>query len=257
MIEHHRSFRIQNAKSATRRHAMGWFGALTLAPFLPRAGLAHDLVSEDANSSGAKRDLAKIVHESEHMLDDLLYHSKASDSIMDHLRQARAVIVIPGLFKAGFLVGLEAGTGLLLARTQDRSWSYPAFLKFTGASLGFQFGYQEARLLLLVMTDGGFSNLLKRPVSIGGELSAAIGGVGDGYNAATTANLGVDLISYMDTSGLFLGASLEGSLLQKADDLTGIYYGEDQATIRTVVLDGQYANPDANRLRQILETSER
>ena len=48
------------------------------------------------------------------------------------LKKARAVVVIPTLLKGGFFLGAEGGTGVLLARTGDGGWSYPAFYTMAG-----------------------------------------------------------------------------------------------------------------------------
>ena len=49
------------------------------------------------------------------------------DGFQPKLNQARAVMVIPSLYKGGFIFGGQYGNGVLLARMPDGSWSYPAF----------------------------------------------------------------------------------------------------------------------------------
>ena len=56
------------------------------------------------------------------------------------LPRAKAVIVVPRLFKGGFIIGGEAGNGVLLARLADGSWSNPAFDELAAASIGLQIG---------------------------------------------------------------------------------------------------------------------
>ena len=56
------------------------------------------------------------------------------------LRRARAVLICPRVFKAGFFVGGEGGSCVLLARSGNGTWSYPTFTDIGSGSLGFQFG---------------------------------------------------------------------------------------------------------------------
>jgi SH3 domain-containing YSC84-like protein 1 len=43
-----------------------------------------------------------------------LRHDKAFGNARDLLRRARAVLIVPRLYKGGFFVGGEVGTGVLL-----------------------------------------------------------------------------------------------------------------------------------------------
>ena len=56
------------------------------------------------------------------------------------LPRAKAVVVVPQLFKGGFIIGGEAGNGVLLARLADGAWSAPAFVELAAASIGLQIG---------------------------------------------------------------------------------------------------------------------
>ena len=59
------------------------------------------------------------------------------------LRNAYGIAIIPGLLKAGFLVGARYGTGILVIHRQDGSWSNPVFVTLTGGSFGLQIGAQS------------------------------------------------------------------------------------------------------------------
>ena len=61
------------------------------------------------------------------------------------LRRARAVMICPQVFRAGFLFGGQGGTCVLTARDAAGSWSSPAFYALGGASFGFQAGHAGRR----------------------------------------------------------------------------------------------------------------
>src|SRR3712207_7707063 len=61
------------------------------------------------------------------------------------LRRARATVICPRLFRAGFIFGGEGGDCLLMARDGAGSWSAPAFYTLGGGSVGFQVGVQDRK----------------------------------------------------------------------------------------------------------------
>ena len=49
--------------------------------------------------------------------------------------------------------------------------------------------------------------------------------VGIGIEGATTAAMGADIVAFANSTGLFAGASLEGSYLDADNDWNALYYG--------------------------------
>ncbi|MBI3710116.1 MAG: lipid-binding SYLF domain-containing protein [Proteobacteria bacterium] len=171
----------------------------------------------------------------------------------DMLDRAKAVIVMPQLIRAGFVVGGEGGAGVLLGRTQDaqRKWSYPAFLSLGSASVGFQIGAEVSEVILVVMTDRGLDKLLGDKVTLGGDLSLAVGNLGGRMEASTTTNVGADVYAFGRSKGLFGGVALKGGILIPNEDSDKAYYGAS-ATTRDIVIEQKFSNPDADRLREAL-----
>ena len=172
--------------------------------------------------------------------------------VKGYLRQAKGVLVIPALLKAGFFVGGEGGSGVLLAKGKGGQWSYPAFYTMGAASFGIQFGGLVSETMLIIMTSNGLNSIINNKVTLGGELNAAIGPHGFGIEGATSTSLGADIITYSVGKGAFLGGGLEGSVIDKQDSLNQGYYKDPQATPEAIVLQGRYKNADADRLRDTL-----
>ena len=74
----------------------------------------------------AQTDQQVVVDRARRTIDDLR-HDKAFGNARQLMHQARAVLIVPRLFKGGFIVGGEGGTGVLLARGSGNTWSDPAF----------------------------------------------------------------------------------------------------------------------------------
>lgn len=183
----------------------------------------------------------------------------ASRSEMEEFRKllavAKGVVVFPQVLKAGFFVGGAGGSGLLLGKNEAGEWSSPAFYTMGQGSIGLQFGAQANELVLVVMTDKGLKAIIDNQVKLGGDLSAAVGPMGTTLGASTTTNLKVDVFSFAISKGLFIGASVEGSILSSNSDSNESYYGKP-ATSQQIVLDRTVNNAQADGLKAALRAAE-
>ncbi len=82
------------------------------------------------------------------------------------LRRAKAVLICPRVFKAGFFVGGEGGSCVLLARSGNGTWSYPTFYDIGSGSFGFQFGVEDSQLMLMIMTNRGLNAVMDSQVGL-------------------------------------------------------------------------------------------
>ncbi len=168
------------------------------------------------------------------------------------LSQAKAVLVVPELVKAGFIIGGEAGSGVLLVRGAEADdWSYPAFYTMAAGSIGFQIGAQVSKVMFLIMTDGGLEAVMSSNMTLGADASVAVGPVGAGIEAGTTFNAEADIYSFSLTKGLFGGLSFEGAVMVPDDEASEAYYGKS-VTARSVVIHREVENPGADGLREAL-----
>lgn len=167
------------------------------------------------------------------------------------LRRARAVVICPRLFRAGFILGGQGGSCVLVARDGAGSWSSPAFYHMGSGSIGLQIGVQDAMIMMTVLTDKGLSALMDSQFKIGADASIAIATIGGGISGATTAAAGADIVTFAKTRGLYAGIALDGSLLSARSDWNRAYYGQSYAA-RQIVVDMAAHNPGADPLRGAL-----
>jgi lipid-binding SYLF domain-containing protein len=146
--------------------------------------------------------------------------------------KAKCVIVVPGLKKGGLIVGGEGGKGFATCYAGG-SWSEPAPLSVGGGTLGAQVGYQSADVLSILTSDKAVKALDEGNMKVGGDLSASAGPVGTGTSKSGDVTVVSDVVSYSKSSGLFAGATLEGTTVQADKDATMALYGSapDMATI--------------------------
>jgi lipid-binding SYLF domain-containing protein len=198
----------------------------------------------------AQGDQQTLVDRSTLALQEMVNES-LSDDPRHLLTKARAVMICPRVFKAGFFFGGEGGACVLLARAGNGTWSYPAFYGMGSGSFGLQIGIQDAQFVMLIMTQRGLNAILDSQFKLGADASLAIATIGAGVQGATTGALGADIVAFSQTRGLYGGISLEGSLMGQRVSWDREYYSRD-VDARQIVLDMQASNPGADPLRDVL-----
>ncbi|MCW5752361.1 MAG: lipid-binding SYLF domain-containing protein [Alphaproteobacteria bacterium] len=172
------------------------------------------------------------------------------------LAQARGVLVFPQILKAGFILGAEGGSGVLLGRDgKTGAWTAPAFFTMGAASIGFQAGAEASEVMLLIMSDRALNAVIEHQVKLGADASIAVGPIGKGMGASTTTNLNADIYSFARTKGLFGGVSLDGAIIKARESMMQAYYGQP-ASARQVVLLRRFEAPHAAPLQQSLQRAE-
>ena len=167
------------------------------------------------------------------------------------LKRARAVMICPQIFRAGFLFGGQGGSCVLVARDGAGSWSSPAFYGLGGGSIGFQAGVQDAEVMFFIMSDKGLQAVMDSQFKLGADASATFVDMGGGVEGATTAALRADIVGFTRARGLYAGISLGGSLMSTKSDWNQAYYGKPLAA-QQIVVQMQASNPAADPLREVL-----
>jgi len=139
------------------------------------------------------------------------------------LAGAEGIAIIPKVIKGGFVIGARYGRGTLLIRDKNHAWHAPVFVSLTGGSIGWQVGVQSTDVILVFKTQKSVQGILSGKFTIGVDAAAAAGPVGRQASAATDLQLKAEVYSYARSRGLFLGASLDGSMLQ-VDSMAGAAY---------------------------------
>jgi len=141
------------------------------------------------------------------------------------LGKAKAVMVVPELLKAGFFFGGEGGTGVLLARRTDGSWSDPAFYIVGAASFGLQIGVETAEVVFFVLSEKALRAWMEDEVKLGTKAGLTVLTIGSNAEAAATTNANIDVVAWSRTKGAFAGLTLEGSLIKPRNEWNESYYG--------------------------------
>jgi lipid-binding SYLF domain-containing protein len=163
-------------------------------------------------------------------------------SYRELIRDAKGFVIYPEVLKAGFILGGSGGTGVLVAKDPATgAWRGPAFYTIGSASFGLLAGVQSAELLVVIRTERGLTTLLSSGAKLGADVSAAVGPKGAGVAAG---NIIADLIVLTRSKGLYVGLSVEGSVVGVREALNHAYYG--QAVTPTDILVRGTTTPPAD-----------
>ena len=160
----------------------------------------------------------------------------------DLLAKSKCVVIVPGLKKAGLVVGGKYGRGFLVCHAGG-SWGSPAALRIEGGSFGFQIGASETDLIMLVMDQRSVNGIMDSKFTLGGDADVAAGPVGRSATAQTDATMNAKILSYSRSRGVFAGVALTGATLRQDLDENAEMYGKKLTTKE--IVNGTVKPPDA------------
>ena len=195
---------------------MKYFALILLVVLLTSPSLAGES-KEPSDEAARVADAATVVRE---------FAGISEGAPRGLVEKAAAVVVIPGLKKAGFVVGGKHGSGVLSVRDENGNWGAPVFVKITGGSIGWQIGVSSTDLVLFFMREKNVGDILDGEFTLGGDAAVAAGPVGRSGSAGTSADLDAEIYSYSRSRGAFAGISIDGSKLYVDKSANRAFYGE-------------------------------
>jgi lipid-binding SYLF domain-containing protein len=194
----------------------------------------------------------QLVARSRLVLDAFLSDPNFKD-IGVYVQNAYAVLIMPEVLKAGFLVGVDYGTGVLLVRDpQTGEWGEPAFYGMGGGSLGLQIGVQSSDMIFTIMNEGAVNKLLAHGVKFGADAGVAAGPLGASVGTATTTYFGEDVYAWGRSQGAFTGFWVDGTLILPKNSWNQAYYGRPIQPEEIVRQQSVAANPEVAALHDAL-----
>jgi lipid-binding SYLF domain-containing protein len=133
--------------------------------------------------------------------------------------------------RTGLWVSGSGGSGVLVARLPDGSWSPPSGLLIHTIGAGFMAGIDIYDCVLVINTPEALAAFQKVRLSLGGEISVAagpvgIGGVGELSITGDEGKKRKPVFSYMKSRGLYAGVQIDGSIVIERNDENARFYGE-------------------------------
>lgn len=179
--------------------------------------------------------------------------------IPDAVLAQAAGLAIFNVLRAGTFHGsLAAGSGLVVARLPDGSWSAPSSFVVSTLGVGFTVGLDVYDCVCVLNTPQQVAAFTRPRVSLGGAASIAVGPLGTGasLDAAFSRDMTArPMWSYMKSRGLWAGVQIDGTVVVARADANAAFYGE-RATAGQILV-GDVAWPDdgakGQALREVLK----
>ncbi len=182
--------------------------------------------SKPAARSIAPRDLPAVYAREAERAEDAA-RVVSTGTAQDMIKDARAVAVIPSMKKGAFIFGGRWGKGLMTMRDPDGHWQPPSYIDIVGGNWGLQAGFQSTDLVLIFTSESAVRSLLRGPLTLNADASAAAGPFGRKLQVGTPILLNSGIYAYSRSRGLFAGISLDGAVISIDDGSNARVYGKN------------------------------
>ncbi len=138
-------------------------------------------------------------------------------------QHARAVIIL-NQFKAGFLLGVQDGYGVIMVRKPGGRWSLPVIINAAEASLGFQLGAKAIESIFIVTDDTTSRLLFTQRFNVGVDAKAVAGPKFAEAENNNESLMRTPMLAYTRSVGLFAGATVKAGHISRNDQANFILY---------------------------------
>lgn len=131
---------------------------------------------------------------------------------------------------------LSGGSGIVIARRADGTWSPPSAFLVSTLGAGFMLGLDVYDCVCVLNTPGQVAAFMHPRLSLGGNAGVTVGPVGTGgaLNSAVS-KAPRPMWSYMKSRGLFAGIQIDGTVFVSRGDANAVFYGERGISVRRIL----------------------
>ncbi|KAG8525682.1 uncharacterized protein KY384_000442 [Bacidia gigantensis] len=157
------------------------------------------------------------------------------------IKRAKGLAIFTTM-RTGLWVSGAGGSGILVARTADGSWSPPSGILLHTAGLGFLVGVDIYDCVVVINTEKALEAFTKIRCTLGGEVSAVAGPVGIGGVLETELHKRqAPVWNYLKSRGFYAGVQIDGTVIIERGDENERFYGERIAVVD--ILAGKVRHP--------------
>lgn len=183
---------------------------------------------------------------------------KSMVKIPPHVLHRAAGLAIFNVLRAGACHGsLAGGSGVVVARRPDGTWSPPSSFIVSTLGAGFVFGLDVYDCVCVLNTPEQVAAFTKPRLSLGAEGSIAVGPLGTGGSVdATITKTARPVWSYMKSRGLWAGVQIDGTIIVSRGDANSAFYNESGITARKILTEDVAWPMSAKPLFEVLRAIE-
>lgn len=188
--------------------SLSLFAALCLAPLVATAAPRSEYVER--------------VETCEAILQDFMANPETAISA-DALKRARGIIIV-NQFRAGLVLGVKDGYGIIMVRRPDNTWSVPALLAAGEGSIGLQIGASANETIYILTNDATPRMLFNERFHVGVDAKAVAGPKAASSEHSNEEILTTPVLVYSKSRGLYAGASIKAGYLTRNDEANRSLY---------------------------------
>jgi SH3 domain-containing YSC84-like protein 1 len=173
------------------------------------------LVAATGRAEPTRQDLVRRIETCEAILQT--FQIRRDTAIPAEVWQRAKAVIILNQFKAGFLIGVQDGYGVIMNKKPNGRWSLPVLLNAGEASLGLQVGAKSMESIL-ILTDANTPRILfKSRFNVGVDAKAVAGPRTAEIENNRTELIDAPILVYTKSTGLYAGATVKLGHLSRND----------------------------------------
>ncbi|ORY71372.1 uncharacterized protein BCR38DRAFT_416603 [Pseudomassariella vexata] len=141
------------------------------------------------------------------------------------VQQAKGIAIFTTL-RTGLHISGAGGSGIVVARLPDGSWSPPSGFLVHTLGAGFMVGLDIYDCVCVLNTEAAVQAFIKPRLSLGGEVAVVAGPIGAGASLEGALKGGKPVWSYMKSRGFYAGVQADGTIIIERPGANADFYGE-------------------------------
>lgn len=161
--------------------------------------------------------------------------------------------------RTGLWISGAGGSGVLVARKEDGSWSPPSGIMLHTAGLGFLVGVDIYDCVVVINNRKALEAFTKIRATLGGEISAVAGPVGAGgvlENDGKWKQANRPVFTYLKSRGFYAGVQVDGTVIIERTDENARFYGETIGVADILAGKARHPPPEIKMLMETLKAAE-
>ncbi|KAM3425585.1 LAS seventeen-binding protein 3 [Cercospora zeina] len=177
---------------------------------------------------------------------------KVLQNIPEHvIRNAKGLAIFTTM-RTGLWISGAGGSGVLIARKEDGTWSPPSGIMLHTAGLGFLIGVDIYDCVVVINSQRALDAFSKVRCTLGGEVAAVAGPCGAGGTLETSVHEHqAPVYTYLKSRGFYAGVQIDGTIIIERMDENERFYGQKLPVAE--ILAGKVHHPPYE-IQRLLET---
>ena len=204
-----------------------------------------------AHAETTRADLVARVETCEAILEEFQYKPATRPS-PEAWKRAKALLII-NQFKAGFLLGVQDGYGVIMVKKPDGLWSLPVLINAGEASIGLQVGAKTVEGVFIITDPDTPKKLFNSRVNIGVDAKAVVGPKAAEKESNNEEILRTPVLAYTKSVGLYAGATVKAGHISRNDQANFILYNTRYTMPELLYSDWVQPPPEVQPLMKLVQ----